>query len=147
MNLAEVVQIFSPFQPNLIEVHMPLKIYINLMSTLWGVRGNTLPPYKSFGGNKVIHKVTLSSPCLWASCHPYPLFQWYPQTKDILINLSMKCCNSAFNAQGSRLNIVVVQCGAVKIYVATMEALRKKGRQDETQFPTKIDGFLSFIPH
>jgi len=59
----------------------------------------------------------------------------------------MKCCNSAFNAQGSRLNIVVVQCGAVKIYVATMEALRKKGRQDETQFPTKIDGFLSFIPH
>jgi hypothetical protein len=28
-----------------------------------------------------------------------------------------------------------------------MEALRKKERQDETQFPTKIDGFLSFIPH
>jgi hypothetical protein len=27
-----------------------------------------------------------------------------------------------------------------------VEALRKKKRQDETQFTTKIDGFLSFIP-
>jgi hypothetical protein len=27
-----------------------------------------------------------------------------------------------------------------------MKALRKKDRQDETQFPTKIDGFLSFHP-
>jgi hypothetical protein len=59
----------------------------------------------------------------------------------------MKCCNSAFNAQGSRLLIVVVQFGAVKISVATVEALRKNEGQDETQFPTKIDGFLSFIPH
>jgi hypothetical protein len=34
----------------------------------------------------------------------------------------------------------------MKIYVAAAEALRKKERQDETQFTTKIDGFLSFIP-
>jgi hypothetical protein len=35
----------------------------------------------------------------------------------------------------------------VKIYVAAVEALRKKERQDETQFTTKIDGgFLSFTP-
>jgi hypothetical protein len=27
-----------------------------------------------------------------------------------------------------------------------VEALRKKERQDETRFTTKIDGFLSFIP-
>jgi hypothetical protein len=27
-----------------------------------------------------------------------------------------------------------------------MKALRKKDRQDETQFPTKIDIFLSFTP-
>jgi hypothetical protein len=58
----------------------------------------------------------------------------------------MKCCNSAFNAQGSRLIIVVVHVKAVKIYVAAVEALRKKERQDETRFTTKIDGFLSFIP-
>ncbi len=42
---------------------------------------------------------------------------------------------------------MVVQLGAVvKIYVAAVEALRKKERQDATQFTTKIDGFLSFIP-
>ncbi len=34
----------------------------------------------------------------------------------------------------------------MKIYVAAAEALRKKERQDETQFTTKIDCFLSFIP-
>jgi hypothetical protein len=34
----------------------------------------------------------------------------------------------------------------VKIYVAAVEALRKKERQDETQFVTEIDGFLSFTP-
>jgi hypothetical protein len=30
--------------------------------------------------------------------------------------------------------------------VAAVEALKKKERQDETQFTTKIDGFLNFIP-
>jgi hypothetical protein len=34
----------------------------------------------------------------------------------------------------------------VEIYVTAVEALRKKERQDETLFTTKIDGFLSFIP-
>jgi hypothetical protein len=59
----------------------------------------------------------------------------------------MRSWNSAFNAQGSRLIIVVVQqLGAVKISVVAVEALRKKGRPDETQFTTKIDGFFSFIP-
>jgi cytidylate kinase len=58
----------------------------------------------------------------------------------------MKCCNSALNAQGSRVTIVVVQVGAVKIYVTAVEALRKKKRQHETQFSNKIDGFLSFNP-
>ncbi len=36
------------------------------------------------------------------------------------------CLISAFNAQGSRGIIVAVLVGAVKIYVAAMEALRKK---------------------
>jgi hypothetical protein len=58
----------------------------------------------------------------------------------------MKCWNSAFNAGGSRLVIVVVQLEAVKLYVAAVEAPRKKETQDETQFTTKIDGFWSFIP-
>jgi hypothetical protein len=42
------------------------------------------------------------------------------------------------------------QLGAVKIYAATLEALRKKERggskQVETQFTTKNGAFLSFTP-
>ncbi len=39
----------------------------------------------------------------------------------------MKCWKEAFNAQGSRPIIVALQVGAVKIYAATMKALKKKG--------------------
>jgi hypothetical protein len=49
----------------------------------------------------------------------------------------MKCWKSTFNAQGSRIIIVALQLGAVKIYAARVEALKKKERQDETQFTTK----------
>jgi hypothetical protein len=51
----------------------------------------------------------------------------------------MKCCNSTFNAQGSKLIIVVVHLGAVKIYVAAVEALRKK-RKDmmKLSLPPKL---------
>jgi hypothetical protein len=41
---------------------------------------------------------------------------------------------------GSRVIVVVVQAGAVKIYVAAVEALKNKERQDETQFTTKTGG-------
>jgi hypothetical protein len=53
---------------------------------------------------------------------------------------------SAFNAQGWRVIIVVVQVGAVKIYVAAVEALKKKERQDEAQFTTQIGGKTSLGP-
>jgi hypothetical protein len=33
----------------------------------------------------------------------YPLFQWYSQSKENLLNLSMKCWNSAFHAQGLKV--------------------------------------------
>jgi len=36
-----------------------------------------------------------------------------------------------------------VYVGAVKVYVAALEALRKKERGDETQFTTKIGGKTS----
>jgi hypothetical protein len=42
-----------------------------------------------------------------------------------------------------RLIIVVVQAGVVKIYVAAVETLRNKERQDETQFTIKIGGKTS----
>jgi hypothetical protein len=41
----------------------------------------------------------------------------------------MKCWNSGFNAQGSRVIIVVVQVGSVKICVAAVEALRKNEKK------------------
>jgi hypothetical protein len=44
----------------------------------------------------------------------------------------MKCWNLAFNAQGSRTIIVVLQVGPMKIYVPTVKALKKKERKDET---------------
>jgi hypothetical protein len=49
----------------------------------------------------------------------------------------MKCWNSAFYAQGSTV-VKVVVAGAVKIYVAPVEALRKKERGDETQFTIQM---------
>jgi hypothetical protein len=49
-------------------------------------------------------------------------------SRDILLNLGMKCCNSVFNAQSSRGIIVDVQARAVKIYVAAVEALRERER-------------------
>jgi hypothetical protein len=58
----------------------------------------------------------------------------------------MKCWNLAFNARGLRVSIVVVQVGAVKIYVAAVRALRKKETQDEPQFTIKISGKTSLGP-
>jgi hypothetical protein len=49
------------------------------------------PPFTTF--TKVIHKVIIISFTL------YTLFQWYLQSNEILLNLSMKCSSSAFNAQ------------------------------------------------
>jgi hypothetical protein len=40
----------------------------------------------------------------------------------------MKCWNSAFNAQDSRVMIVVVQVGAVKIYVESSGGAQEKGK-------------------
>jgi len=79
--------------------------------------------------------------------YPLSLFQWYPQSKKFLLNISIKCWNSAFNAQGSRVIIVVVYVGAVNIYVTVVEALRKKERGDENQFPTKIGVKTSLGPN
>jgi hypothetical protein len=48
--------------------------------------------------------------------------------------------------KGLKLIIVVVDLRIMKIHVGIVEAFRKKERQDEIDFTTKIDGFLSFIP-
>jgi hypothetical protein len=64
-------------------------------------------------------------------------------SKEILLNLDMKCWHSAFNKQGSSVIIVAGQVGAVKIYAAAVEALRKKGNMGWNSITTKIDGTAS----
>jgi len=68
---------------------------------------------------------------LGLSLNPYPLFQWYPQSK---------------NFKGLRLTIIVLQVGAVKIYVAAAaaEALTEKEIPDETQFGSPLFRFVKF---
>ncbi len=61
-----------------------------------------------------------------------------------MLKLTTKCWIPAFSAHGTRRIIVAVQVGAVKIYVAAVEALRKK-RKTGVKL-RKIDGFLSFTP-
>jgi hypothetical protein len=63
--------------------------------------------------------------------------------KDILLNLGMKCWNSAFNAQGSRVIIVVVQVGAVKIYVAAVQTCTGKRKHS---LPPKLVEKLVWVP-
>jgi hypothetical protein len=46
-----------------------------------------------------------------------------------------------FNAQGSRLIVLAIQVGAVKIYAVTVEALKEKARQDESRFTTNTEVF------
>jgi hypothetical protein len=62
----------------------------------------------------------------------------------ILLNLSMNCWNSAFNAQGSRVVIVGGQVGAVKIYVPAVETLRKEGTK--LRLPPKLVEKLVWVP-
>jgi NADH:ubiquinone oxidoreductase subunit 6 (subunit J) len=50
----------------------------------------------------------------------------------------MKCRNSAFNAQGSGVIIIVVHVGAVKIYVAVVEALTKKERESQNRMKLSL---------
>jgi hypothetical protein len=66
-------------------------------------------------------------------------FQWYPQIKEILLNLSMKCWNWAFSAQGSR--IIRVSCTG-----RSTENICSSSGGDETQFTTKIGGKTSLGP-
>ncbi len=55
----------------------------------------------------VVFELSIKSPCLWAFFHPYTLSQWYTQSNESFQNISMKI---------------------------SVEVLRKKERQDETQF-------------
>jgi hypothetical protein len=51
--------------------------------------------------------------------------------KDELIAAEVEFWNSAFNAQGSRVIMILVQVGAVKIYVAAAEQWRRWGKRKD----------------
>jgi len=55
-----------------------------------------------------------------------------------MLKLSTKCLISAFNAQDSRGIILVVQVGAVKIYVAVVEPLMKKEKRVKLRKPSEF---------
>ncbi len=82
--------------------------------------------------NEVIRKVTLSFT-------PYPLFDWYPQRK-FLLNLSMKCWNSAFIEQAPRVNYR--SCTG-----RSSEELRGKRREGmKLNLPPKLVEKLVWVP-
>ncbi len=58
----------------------------------------------------------------------------------------MKCRNSALNEQRSRLLIVVVQVGAVKIYVAAVRLSGKGKDRMKLSLPSKLVGKLVWVP-
>ncbi len=73
----------------------------------------------NIGHNRVIREVTLSSPCLWASFHPLAPLSVISAKVPIFYYISVRNAETqAFNAQGSRVIIVVVHVRAVKIYTA-----------------------------
>jgi hypothetical protein len=87
------------------------------------------------------------SPSISSAFTPYRLFQCYLQSKEILLNLGMKCWNSAFNAQGLRLIIVVVQVGAVEIYVApVLWRSGKRKHRMKLSLPPKLMEKLVWVP-
>jgi hypothetical protein len=97
--------------------------YVGVWSSLWWVRVWTIQ--LKFWLGRVEPKLNL----VWLSgLEPKLDFIIF-----VIFFILFKCVT-----RSSRLIIVVVQVGAVKIYVTTVEALRKKERQDETQFSTKI---------
>jgi len=73
--------------------------------------------WESWLYTRVVSNVTLCftpplSHLLWPPI--YPLFRFYLQSKEILLNLGMKCWNLAFNAQGSGVIIVHVLVPVIK---------------------------------
>jgi hypothetical protein len=77
--------------------------------------------------NIVICKITLS---LGVLSPPFPPLS--------VVSAKLRNFIKSQYAQGSKLIVVIVQVVAVRIYVAAVEVLMKKERQNETQFTTKI---------
>jgi hypothetical protein len=110
---------------------LPILLPLNSLNPSWD--GSQWCNIKNLENPKITDVIELSvkspslCPLFGRAFTPYPLFQWYPQSKEILLNLSIKYWKIAFNAQGSRVIIVVVQVGVAKIYVAAV--WRRSGKR------------------
>jgi hypothetical protein len=106
---------------------------------------NTLTrPLVNFGGSvnvitKIVRKVTLSLSLFFSP--PNPSFKSIHKIIQKKFNLGMKCRESAFNAQGSRLIIVVFTSSRSqwKYMQQQWTCYRKREIQGETQFTTKTE--------
>jgi hypothetical protein len=92
---------------------------------------------------ELLEKSPCPHPLFGRAFSRYPLFQWCPQSKEILLNLSMKCWNSAFTAQGSRLIIVFCTGKSSENICRSSGGAQEIGKTDETQFTAKIAGKTS----
>ncbi len=83
------------------------KTVTNWVESVWG--GSPLLLHYKIEKQNNTNGVKSASvaPSIESAFASYHLFQCYPQSKEILLNLGMKCWNLAFNAQGSRVIIVV----------------------------------------
>jgi hypothetical protein len=101
---------------------------------------------KNFSGcfviTRVFRKVTLSSPPLWASFYSLSPLSVVPAFHIELQHLMLR-----FNAQGSRLIIVVVQLGAVKTYCSSCGGAQEKRKTGwNSSLPPKLMVFWVSSP-
>ncbi len=69
-----------------------------LMMDLWYYCCQT-PEYHTQSGTRstILKLISDIRPKVTLCFTPYPLFQWYPQSNETLLDLGTKCWNSAFN--------------------------------------------------
>ncbi len=94
--------------------------------------------------NKVIGKVTLSFTPYPFSFSPYPLFQWYLQSNENLLNLNVREKLYSLRTFFSHYNSCT--CRSSENICSSSGGPQKKERGDETQFTTKVGGETSLGP-
>jgi hypothetical protein len=104
----------------------------------------TQPRVNVLGHVSVDTKLFVKSPYLLASFQPpNPSFKGIHKVRKFY--LGMKCWKSAFNAQGSRLIIVALQVGAMKIYATIVQALKKRKDRVKLSSPQKLKSHHPWI--
>ncbi len=93
--------------------------------------------------------------CLWAFFHPlshllvvFTKYKHFIKSQYDMLQFNMKCWNSTFNAQDSRLIVVLYsyEQWKMKIYVATMEVLKEKKKIGRNSIYHQNRWFFEFHP-